>query len=321
MRKALIFGNGLGMALNPDAFNLTRVMHDVWNLAHFLTPYDKRLISLTLGSEHAIPQNEQQLDVLHQAVTACKTLKRILSPDLHWLTEHGQRFPVAVAKYIHMVASRLHLTDADLPQPFITALADFIRNTNSHVATLNYDRLLYGEFIDRGILAGFDGNLLDGITNAGFNPSNLERRYGRTFGYYLHLHGSPLFYTDANAQIHKLQRHEISTFTANPSEHIVLTHVAHKRAVISASPILTVYWHYLHRALQEATQIVVVGYSGFDTHLNELIAMYGAYKHIRVIEWAGNHNHQLRLLQWQTAFKTTNIQLDLYANILDNRVW
>lgn len=320
MRKALIFGNGLGMALAPQRFNLSQVMHDVWNIAHFLTAEDKRLISLTLGNEGAIPQSEDQLDVLHQAVTACKTLNRILSPSLHWLTENGQRFPTAVSKYIHMVASRLHLTDADLPVEFTTSLSNFIQQTNSHVATLNYDKLLYGAFVDQGILAGYNGSLVDGITNQGFNPANLERMYGRNFGYYLHLHGSPLFYTNAEGQILKLQRHEISTFTANPSEHIVLTHVAHKRSVISASPILTIYWHYLHRALQEANQIVVVGYSGQDVHLNELIAMYGAYKPIRVIEWAGNYNIN-RLFQWQTVFKTRNIQLDHYTNILDNRVW
>lgn len=320
MRKALIFGNGLGMALNPDAFNLTRVMHDVWNMAHFLTPDDKRLISLTLGSETAIPQNEEQLDVLHQAVTACKILKGILSPDLHWLSEHGQRFPIAVAKYLHVVASRLHLTDEDLPQQFMNSLTDFIRRTNSHVATLNYDRLLYGEFIDRGILAGYDGNLLDGITNAGFHPDNLERLHGRTFGYYLHLHGSPLFYTQRGGQINKLQRHEISTFTANPSEHIVLTHVAHKRSVISASPILTTYWHYLHRALQEASEIIVVGYSGLDLHLNDVISIYGS-KPIRVIEWSGNHNYANRLAYWKAEFKTSNVTLDLQQNILTNYTW
>jgi hypothetical protein len=321
MRKALIFGNGLGMALAPHHFNLAQVMHDVWNIAHFLTPEDKRLISLTLGDENAIPQNEEQLDVLHQAVTACKTLNRILSPNLHWLTAQGQNFPVAVAKYMHMVASRLHLTDADLPAPFITALCTFIQQTNSHVATLNYDRLLYGSFIDRGILSGFGGSLVDGITNQGFDAANLERLWGRTFGYYLHLHGSPLFYTDIDGRIRKLQRHEISTYTTNPSEHIVLTHVAHKRSVISASPILTEYWHYLHRALQEATQIVVVGYSGCDVHLNELIAMYGAFKPIRVIEWAAAHHHPTRLGQWQNAFKSTNITLDLQGNILNNYIW
>lgn len=321
MRKALIFGNGLGMALAPQHFSLAAAMHDVWHLPHLLTAEDRRLISLTLGNEGAIPQDEGQLDVLHQAVTACKTLNRILSPNLHWLTEQGQRFPVAVAKYMHMVATRLHLTDADLPEQFISSLSAFVRQTNSHVATLNYDRLLYGAFIERGVLAGFDGSLVDGITNAGFDSANLERQWGRTFGYYLHLHGSPLFYTDIDRRVRKLQRHEINMFAANPSDHIVLTHVAHKRSVISASPILITYWHYLHRALQEASEIVVVGYSGCDTHLNEIIAMYGAHKNIRVIEWAANHFHPVRLSQWQTAFRSTNLHLELHQNILNNYAW
>jgi hypothetical protein len=72
-------------------------------------------------------------------------------------------------------------------------LINFVSSTKSHVATLNYDKLLYEEFINAGICSGFSGQLVDGFTSSGFDSSNLVRLYGRNFGYYMHLHGSPLF--------------------------------------------------------------------------------------------------------------------------------
>lgn len=319
-RKAIVFGNGLGMALNPQAFSLANAMHDVWHLNNFLTPEEKLLISQTLGDVNAIPQTEDQLDVLHQAVGACKTLNRILSPQLHWLTPHGQTFPSAVAKYIQKVAARLHLVDADLPADFVSSLVQFVLRTRSHVATLNYDRLLYGAFVDNNILAGYDGALVDGIYTAGFSDSNLQRLFGRTFGYYLHLHGSPLFYDD-NGIVKKMQRSDLSMFTPNESEHIVLTHVLHKRSVIASSSILMTYWNYLRFSLSESESIIVFGYSGCDIHLNEIIALHGKNKNITVVEWDGAGAPSIRSSYWSGLFKSSSINLVQMPNILDFRAW
>lgn len=319
-RKAIVFGNGLGMALDPQAFSLANAMHDVWHLNNFLTPEEKLLISQTLGDINAIPQTEDQLDVLHRAVGACKTLNRILSPQLHWLTPHGQNFPSAVAKYIQKVATRLHLVDADLPAAFVEPLVQFVLQTRTHVATLNYDRLLYGAFVDSQVLAGYNSALVDGIYAAGFADSNLQRLYGRTFGYYLHLHGSPLFY-DENGVIKKLLRSDLSMFTPNESEHIVLTHVLHKRSVIASSPILITYWNYLHFSLSEAESIIVFGYSGCDTHLNEIITLHGKNKSITVVEWDGAGAPNVRSGYWSGLFNNANINLVQMPNILNFRAW
>jgi len=319
-RKAIVFGNGLGMALNPQAFSLANAMHDVWYLNNFLTNEEKLLISQTLGDANAIPHTEDQLDVLHQAVGACKTLNRILSPQLHWLTPHGQAFPSAVAKYIQKVAARLHLVDADLPADFINSLVQFIIQTRSHVATLNYDRLLYGAFIDNHILTGYDGALVDGIYAAGFSDSNLQRLFGRSFGYYLHLHGSPLFYDD-NGVVKKMLRSDLSMYTPNESEHIVLTHVLHKRSVIASSSILMTYWNYLRFSLSEAESIIVFGYSGGDIHLNEIIALHGKDKNITVVEWDGAGEPGVRSGYWSELFKSGNVHLVQMPNILDFRAW
>ncbi|NNA22469.1 hypothetical protein HBN70_17145 [Pseudomonas lundensis] len=319
-RKAIIFGNGLGMALDPQAFSLAQAMHDVWHLNDFLTGAERTLISQTLGDVNAIPQTEEQLDILHQAVGACKTLNRILSPQLHWLTPDGQNFPSAVAKYIQKVAARLHLVDADLPAAFVDPLIQFVMQTKTHVATLNYDRLLYGIFIDRGILSGYDGALVDGIYAAGFTDSNLLRKFGRSFGYYLHLHGSPLFYDD-NRVVKKMLRSDLSMYNVNESEHIVLTHVRHKRSVIAASPLLLTYWSYLRFSLREADSIIVFGYSGCDTHLNEIITMHGHNKNITVVEWDGAGSQGSRSIYWSSLFGGCNVNLIQMSNILDFRAW
>ena len=49
-----------------------------------------------------------------------------------------------------------------------TSVIDFIKNTKSHVATLNYDKLLYDEFIKEEICKGYSGYLVDGFYDTGF---------------------------------------------------------------------------------------------------------------------------------------------------------
>jgi len=98
-----------------------------------------------------------------------------------------------------------------LPIGFENSVVDYVRETKSHVATLNYDKLLYQSLIENEILSGFDGTLVDGMLNRGFDEKALERRYGKDFGYYLHLHGSPLFY-EHRGNVRKWQRHELDIY-------------------------------------------------------------------------------------------------------------
>ncbi|WP_207886842.1 SIR2 family protein [Pseudomonas sp. 30_B] len=318
-RKAFIFGNGLGMALDPQRFSLRRAMMEVWNSPHLLDENQKNLISQTLGGDGAIPQDEDQLDTLHQVVTACKTLNKISGRDIHWLSELGQQFPYAVANYLHKVAAHLHLHTETLPEEFSSSLIEYIRRTNSHVATLNYDKLLYDAFLDANILNGFDGSLVDGVTTLGFSPENLERRYQRNFGYYLHLHGSPLYY-DEHGVTYKHQRNQLDMHSHNGSEHIVLTHVAHKKSVIAASRILSTYWTYLQRALSESTEIYLVGYSGNDSHLNEIISLHGTNKTVKIIEWHGNFTENEKHAYWNSKLRCQFLHYHC-DNILEFNHW
>lgn len=319
-RKTLIFGNGLGMALDPRHFSLTNAMADVWADPVALPDVQKHLISQCVGGNGAIPEREDQLDPLHLVISACKTLASINMSqrmDVHWLSQEGQQFPVAVANYIHKVATRLHLYGGELPPAFLAPLIDFVRRTKSHVATLNYDKLLYGAFLDANLMAGyFDTTLVDGMVGGGFSSEALERRYGNNYGYYLHLHGSPLFF-DHHGLARKRERHELNPFSPEGSDHIVLTHVRHKRSVIGASTVLSAYWNYLNFCLNESEEIIVFGYSGDDLHLNDVIAAYAQSRRVVVVEWNGaGATEQQRRWFWTQRLKTTNFQHWYLPNIL-----
>ncbi|EGH22120.1 MULTISPECIES: SIR2 family protein [Pseudomonas syringae group] len=324
-RKTLIFGNGLGMALDPQHFSLTNAMADVWNDPFAISDVHKELISQCLGGNGVIPAREDQLDPLHLVISACRTLSSINMSqrmNVHWLSQEGLQFPVAVGNYLHKVATRLHLYAHGLPQAFLEPLIAFVRQTKSHVATLNYDKLLYGAFLDAGLMAGyFHTTLVDGMVANGFSSDALTRLYNNDFGYYLHLHGSPLFF-DHHGLARKRDRHQLNPFSPEGSDHIVLTHVRHKRSVIGASTVLSTYWNYLGLSLNESQEIIVFGYSGDDDHLNDVIAAYAQSRHIVIVEWSGvNQTEAQRLAFWSQKFKTGNFHLWRLPNVLTFTQW
>ena len=324
-RKTLIFGNGLGMALDPQHFSLTNAMASVWNDPFAISQVHKILISQCLGGNGQIPQREDQLDPLHLVISACKTLNSInmsQGMNVHWLSQEGQHFPVAVGNYIHKVATKLHLYNNGLPQAFLDPLINFLRQTKSHIATLNYDKLLYGAFLDADLMRSYyDTTLVDGMVGGGFSSDALVRLYGNNFGYYLHLHGSPLFF-DHYGLARKRDRNQLNQFSPEGSDHLALTHVRHKRSVIGASIVLSTYWNYLNLSLNESQEIIVFGYSGDDDHLNDVIAAYAQSRPVKIIEWNGlNQSQSQRIIYWQTKFKTNNLYHYYLPNILTFNQW
>lgn len=317
-RKLLIFGNGLGMAIDHEHFSLTNALLDIWENHDFLDDVEKELIERCLDHRGA-PEGEHELDTLYQAVTHCRALSRIGDGEIHWLTDYGLDFPNVTSIYLHKVATRLHEFDGRLPNDFENSIVDYVKATKSHVATLNYDKLLYQSFIDNEILNGFKGCLVDGMLNSGFDEDAFERKYGNDFGYYLHLHGSPLFY-ERRGKVFKWQRNELSIYTDEPSKHIVLTHVKRKPSVIVSSNVLSTYWSYLSFALSEAEEIILFGYSGMDVHLNLILKPYSTIKNIKVVEWSGAGNQDERSTYWSGVF---NGRVDLVRlnNITDFRDW
>lgn len=331
MRKVFIFGNGLGMALAPEVYNLTAVMSTVWS-KNLITEEQKSLIRACLPESTEEPSSEEQLAKLQEIVAACEILLDIRpTPDGHWLSLKGKNFPDAVHRFAFEVARQMFIATYseggkkgqpyELPEQFLSRLIEVIENTQSHVATLNYDGLLSSSFEKAGIL-GNETILRDGFVDSKFAPTNLFRPKERG-GWYLHLHGCPLFVDREKSKPSKLM---LSTIHRNTKalkhigRHIVLTHVAHKRSIIAASEILTAYWQFLKRALDESGEIVIFGYSGNDVHLNQLIAQKRGNKRIKVIEWLGAGYEEFRRPFWEGQLGG-NVELHLREDVLAFNDW
>lgn len=187
---------------------------------------------------------------------------------------------------------------------------------------LNYDSLLYGPFCQDKICYGYDGHLVDGVLNSGFDIENLQRKYDKTFNYYLHLHGSPLFINDEDQIIRKMSVNSLSEhdFQNGYGNHIVLTHVKHKPSIISSSQILMAYWRYLSFVLNEVEEVILFGYSGEDKHLNELLRVYKDKVKFRVIEWDGSGTKETRNSYWNETLKT-QVRLVQLDSILNFNEW
>ncbi|HEX7325566.1 MAG TPA: SIR2 family protein [Rhodanobacteraceae bacterium] len=298
-RKTIIFGNGLGMALDPAVFSLDHAMECAWKDSS-LTAKQKQLVCNCLPKEHPKrPHSEADLGALQVALSACEFLGHFEAADAHWLTDDGRQFPKATRKFLYKTALQFQKTGKALPATFIDPLVEFIQNTKSHIGTLNYDNLLYQPLIEDGVLSGYDGQLVDGFHRDGFDPANMERKFGRTFGYYLHLHGSPLF-VERDGVVIKLLQSSLTFPKDRVSSHIVLTHFDHKIMVISSSKLLLAYWNLLSRALDESSQIILFGYSGADSHLNEIIKSISK-KRVKVVEWDGSGDEQQRSSFWRSA--------------------
>jgi len=300
-RKLLIFGNGLGMAIDHNHYSLTNALNYVWSDDSLWKDIVHRSLIQNCIPSNQCPTSEEELDKLYLVSTSCSYLNEFpnTTNGKHWLSSYGQKFTEATQEYIQTVASYLFNTNSSLPQSFKDPLIDFVKRTKSHVATLNYDKLLYEAFISTNVCNGFNGYLLDGFTDKlGFSSSNLVRLYGNNFGYYMHLHGSPLF-KDVGSKTEKLSRWQISTSNNFANKHIVLTHIPHKPSVITSSEVLSTYWNYLIFSLSEVKEIILFGYSGCDTHLNKILKVHADKKNKTVIEWDGDgETNQTRQKFW-----------------------
>lgn len=318
-RATLILGNGLGMALDPDYFSLKKAMEVTWNDENCITQEQRELISNCLIPQRVdgIPTNENDLYILHKTINACEFLNSIARNKPGWLTEQGKNFPSASSQYLTKVAWYFHHYKNELPGTFTDSLCEFIKESNSHIATLNYDKLLYKKMIEAHILERYNNNLIDGFYDSGFKEDNLERKGKKDFGYYLHLHGTPLFIDKDKVVI----KQKIPTAKEISTRHIVLAHVRYKPMLIDSSVVLSAYWRYLSLALQESTKIYVFGYFGTDTHLNNVIASQAFGKKIIVIEWSGTGKFSERSELWKKEFKSKDVALIQMENILEYTDW
>ncbi len=291
MRKLLLFGNGIGRALDPVYFDLGRALRTAWDDPVVLNDEQKQLIWQCLPAdvieenEFVAPQSEDQLGQLQRVLAACDEIQKCeIRGGADWLNSNGKAFPFAIRSFIHRAASYFHEGDHILPATFISPLRSFLLQTRSHVVTLNYDELLYRSFIGTELFNGFQC-MLDGFVGA-FSTDNLSRFRPSQQSYYLHLHGSPLYYSSVHGTLHKSGLKALPELHGYSSTHLVLTDVKYKRSVIGASEILRTYWEVLERAMSESQGVILVGYGGDDTHLNELIRKHFTDKQIEVVERA-----------------------------------
>lgn len=308
------------MALNPDHFQLDTAIKSVWEDDRLLDDVSKQLICSCLPDDgREYPRGEADMDRLQLALSSCEFLNGIQSQQFHWLSDHGKSFPDSVRSFIYNTSIHFHNYEDGLPNTFIEPLVEFVSKTKSHVATLNYDNLLYKPFIDFEVLKGYNGALVDGFYASGFTEENLVRKFNRSFGYYLHLHGSPVF-VNRGETVCKLSQSEVSQGGDQLSSHIVLTHVAHKKTIIESSKVLTAYWSFLKKAITESCEVTLVGYSGLDIHLNELLSIMCEQKNIRVIEWSGCDDSESRKIFWAQVLGR-DVELIHLDNILDFNEW
>ena len=319
-RSLLIFGNGLGMALNSDYFRLACGLNAAWNATNTFTPEHKRLVASAIPgvSDEQYPESEEQLDRLQMALVASNFLRAFETKDVRWLTDTSRELPTAFRRFVHAVAVYFHESGLHLPLAFMEPLADYIGKTRSHIAVLNYDNLLYDGLKSFNLLRGYQGALIDGFwRSTGFQTSNLERHAGRdSLGWYLHLHGSPLFVGND-----KMMGTARDFLDPTAESHIVLTHVHHKPSIIDSSHILSEYWRRLNQALDEAEHVILFGYSGEDLHLNEKIISAATGKRVFIVEWAGTGDRAARYHYWATRLKGMRLELNALGNILDFTEW
>ncbi len=287
MKKLYIFGNGLGRAFDNEFYSLTRALQVSWGENGPLSEEQRQLINGCLDDELVeteadAPTSEEQLRDLQRVVDACDLITSFQGrADCQegWLTQQGLEFPQAVRRYFHHAASQFHDLNKCLPTNFAKSFRNFVREHRPHIATLNYDDLLYEAYVGHDIA---EGHLLrDGF----FGEFDFDR-HKRLFkpkkeGWFLHLHGSPLFVTREGVD-RKLTRAQLREYNGAEKTHLVLTHAKSKPSAIRSSTILNAYWQELDRILSKPTEVTLFGYGGMDLHLNRLLSETDDHVKVRI---------------------------------------
>jgi hypothetical protein len=309
--KTYIIGNGLGMALDPKAFDIGNAFRN--SLSEIDASYRRVLETAFPNKNGSPPEKEEELGLMHQAEAACQFLEQLENLNVPLLSQEGRDFPTASRLFINRTALQFWNCSTNLPGPFIDNLCDRIKERNINIAVLNYDKLLYDPFISRGICNGRKGYLIDGFVGGNIDLKALEHSYQKkNYGHYMHLHGSPLF-VEEDGKIRKLDRNEITSTPIETRRHVVLTSFDRKKAVINQSFVLSLYWQALKNSLVDSEQVLIFGYRGQDAHLNETLveAFREPTKRVIVVEWEGAGEKGERQHFWKKTLKIEDGRLTL----------
>lgn len=252
----------------------------------------RKIIKDYLGNR--TPENEEDLQKIQAQIFKIINIQES-TKNLHPLIRKNleinlQKFKLDYFAYLYEVAKYFYRQDILTNQKFKDFAQRFAEHIKSykrkgiitHVATLNYDRLLYKEFLKHKILVNSfkDTFLVDGFTDKlGFDKENLSKKYRNIFGWYIHLHGSPLYYTNLKeSRIEKSKINDDLNFNKETRNHIILCDPKQKYEAIQHAILLRTYFDYFERAIEEADKIVIIGYGGDDVHVNEVIKKFAKKK-------------------------------------------
>ncbi|MBO6898615.1 MAG: hypothetical protein JJ868_14680 [Shimia sp.] len=329
-KQTLLFGNGLGRSFDNDFYSLERALNTSWDAEDVLDDNQRTLICNCLDDDLLegdlkAPTAEEDLRDLQRVLNACDTIKsfeeKIGTGDEGWLNGHGRQFPVAIRKYFHHAATQFHSADKRLPNDFANDLRAFVREARPNIATLNYDDLLYECFTETDI---FNQHMLRDGFFQNFDIATHTQYYdANTEGWFLHLHGSPLFVT-RNGVARKLLRAQLNTYMGTNSVHLVLTNAKSKPSVIANSTILSAYWKKLAWAFSQPCQLTLVGYGGGDLHLNKLIRDSKGMECVRVVCRNADDSKENQEEHWKNTLRLpaeVNLECIFVDDILDFDKW
>lgn len=211
---------------------------------------------------------------------------------------------------------------------FAQSLGGFIYKNKAHLATTNYDDLLYRYFLDVQIKTGENTEafimnpskntiLSDGFTktNSGiqFDFSNHDLN---STSWYMHLHGSSRFHSKfGSGNVFKSYK----KYDSNHVPHIILNHFNLKEFEINLNPILHRYFDLFGKALAKINALYIIGYGGYDKHINNIVMNANDKCKIIIIERAQQDMNKNDL--WRDL-KSSNLDITLensFENILDYR--
>lgn len=329
--KTVLIGNGLGRSIDDDYFSLSTGVKKAWEN---LNKKERNEIRSLLRSSHELPSSEEEIQALHEIL---EPLEQLITraPD-NWLSGTARQYPALLNRFITSVALsffKFQVPEKHAYGSWLDHFTSFVRNESVHVATLNYDTLLYGHFIDPEvkICDGYNGRLIDGFWSDGFKPENLVRHDGKKhLGFYLHLHGSPLFCESGEQKLLKVQLVNPGV-DLNLKRHLILAHPIFKQALIAESKLLYSYFEKFWEGLLESSELVIFGYGGRDPHVNEVIKRWvhqvpgGRFSRptIKVIERREDGSTKEREEYWRSRLFTgrkCNVRLEIlqYDSILEH---
>lgn len=309
----ILIGNGLGMAIDSEHFRIDQGLRYAWS--QLSNDHQNRIKNLITDKSEL--NSEEQLDKHYSVIQACLMLNKIEQhSNLKWLHADAKNFPDNFHSFIANTAWHYfdylnfdNVTNQNLNK-FITNLKAYIAKNNTHLATLNYDGLIYDKIVNTEVMNNQGGNLIDGfyVKTDGFHPSHL---LGDNRCYYLHLHGSPLFYTDLENDI--INKDSYNTYQANKSnnkylrEHLILCKTSLKMSRISSSQLLNAYWYFFKRALLQSQKIILIGYSGNDLHVNTEISNVRGGREIIIVEYSDQRmDKKTREKEWDVKLQVGN---------------